>query len=153
MKNISKKDIFFVGTQLILFVLFVLPISTYKLKYNSEIADNLFLIFTLIGVLLIIISMVLLNKNLTPFPTPKQNGKFIKIGVYKTIRHPIYTGIILTTFFYALHSHSLIKIGIAIIIFILFYYKSKYEEILLCDKFPDYNNYIKNSYRFFPFII
>jgi protein-S-isoprenylcysteine O-methyltransferase Ste14 len=153
MKNISKKDIFFVGTQLVLFILYVTPTSSYQLKYYNKIAENIFFIIALIGFTLIIISLVLLNKNITPFPTPKQNGKFIKTGVYKIIRHPIYTGLILTTFFYALYSHSLVKIVIAIILFILFYFKSKYEEILLCDKFPEYNNYIKKTYRFFPFII
>ena len=138
MKNISKKDIFFVGTQLVLFILYVTPTSSYPLKYDSKIAENIFFIITLVGILLIGISLLLLNKNLTPFPSPKQNSELIKTGVYKIIRHPIYTGLIMTTFFYALYSHSLLKIVIAIILFILFYFKSKYEEILLCDKFPEY---------------
>jgi protein-S-isoprenylcysteine O-methyltransferase Ste14 len=152
MNNISKKDIFFVSAQLVLFLFYLIPTPAYQLKYNSKIAENFFLIITLIGILLIVISLLLLNKNLTPFPTPKQNGELIKTGVYKTIRHPIYTGIILTTFFYALYSHGLLKIGIAIILFILFYFKSKYEERLLQKKFPDYYNYTKHTYRFLPFI-
>jgi protein-S-isoprenylcysteine O-methyltransferase Ste14 len=153
MKNISKKDIFFVGTQLVLFLFYVIPTPAYQLKYDSKIAENVFFIITLSGILLIGISLLLLNKNLTPFPSPKQNSELIKTGVYKIIRHPIYTGLIMTTFFYALYSHSLLKIVIAIILFILFYFKSKYEEILLCDKFPEYYNYSKNTYRFFPFIL
>jgi protein-S-isoprenylcysteine O-methyltransferase Ste14 len=153
MKNISKKDIFFVGNQLVLFLIYLISTPAYPLKYDSKIAENIFFIITLVGILLIGISLLLLNKNLTPFPTPKQDSELIKTGVYKIIRHPIYTGLILTTFFYALYSHSLVKIVIAIILFILFYFKSKYEEILLCDKFPEYNNYIKKTYRFFPFII
>jgi protein-S-isoprenylcysteine O-methyltransferase Ste14 len=153
MKNISKKDIFFVGNQLVLFLIYLISTPAYPLKYDSKIAENIFFIITLVGILLIGISLLLLNKNLTPFPTPKQDSELIKTGVYKIIRHPIYTGLILTTFFYALYSHSLVKIVIAIILFILFYFKSKYEESLLCIKFPDYYNYIKHSYRFFPFIM
>ena len=105
------------------------------------------------GFLIVIISIIQLNKSLTPFPTPKENAVLNTKGLYKYVRHPIYAGIIVFTVFFGLYNLSLFKILIGILLFVLFYFKSNYEEKLLLDKFENYTDYIKNTKKFIPFII
>jgi protein-S-isoprenylcysteine O-methyltransferase Ste14 len=101
------------------------------------------------GFLIILLAILQLNKNLTPFPTPKENGELISTGLYKYIRHPIYTGIFLASIGIAFYTGSYWQLAIAIILLILFYFKSTYEESLLIQKYKDYEAYIKKTRRFF----
>lgn len=81
---------------------------------------------------------------------PTENrGKLIKIGIYKTIRHPQYTA-----YFFAVLATGimLLKVGIllfAVILVPLLYLKMKVEEEILVEVFPkDYKKYIKETRMF-----
>ena len=95
---------------------------------------------------------VQLNKNLTPFPTPKENGFLINTGLYKYVRHPIYSGIFLAAIGIAFYTSSYWQLVISFILLILFYYKSKYEESLLIETYKEYEEYKKVTRRFFKLI-
>ena len=109
-------------------------------------------ILSILGLLIIAIALIQLNKNLTPFPSPKVNSVLIKEGLYQYVRHPIYTGIIFFVFFYSLSTLHLARLIVALILYGLFYFKSKYEEAMLINKFVDYKNYQKQTGRFFPLL-
>ena len=98
-----------------------------------------------------LINILQLNKNLTPFPTPIEKGNLIQTGLYKYVRHPIYTGIFLATLGMGLFNTSLWQLSISIILLIFFYFKSNYEETMLIEKYKDYEAYKKSKGRFFPF--
>jgi protein-S-isoprenylcysteine O-methyltransferase Ste14 len=68
------------------------------------------------------------------------------------MRHPIYSGILLFVFGYAIYSQNEYRLIIAVALLILFYFKSSYEERLLKRKFPNYTYYQQKTGRFFPFI-
>jgi len=104
------------------------------------------------GGVIIILALFQLNKNLSPFPTPKNNTTLLQNGLYKYMRHPIYTGIILLFTGYSLYQNSFYKLGIALLLVILFYFKSNYEEQRLEQKFPDYKLYKNKTGKFFPWI-
>ncbi len=146
--NTKYKDLIFVGIQFFLFVCFIfdftlsLPIPTLFKIVGLFVA--------IIGLLIFIIAILQLNKNLSPFPTPKNNAHLIQNGVYKYVRHPIYTGIIAIVFGSSLYFGSIYKMSISILLLLLFYYKSKYEEMLLQNKFSDYSSYKSKTGRFFP---
>lgn len=149
MKNLSPKDYSFVGIQLILFIGYTLPISI----YSFEVFDSLKIILlglSVFGIIILIMAILKLNKNLTAFPTPKTDGQLISDGLYRYIRHPIYTGIILFVFSYAIYRESFWKILIATCLLILFYFKTEFEEKQLKNKFEDYESYQKKTGRFFP---
>ena len=103
------------------------------------------------GFLVILIAILQLNKNLTPFPTPVDSGILIRTGLYKYARHPIYTGIFLAALGLGLFNNSLWQLSIAFILLILFYFKSTYEESMLVEKYEDYLDYRKATGRFFTF--
>lgn len=151
MKSPALKDILFVGIQLLLFVCYFIPLFTFAFQINRFLKYAA-LAIGIIGLLVIAIAMLQLNKNLTPFPTPKENGTLIKNGLYKFVRHPIYSGIILVAIGFGLYSGSVWKISIGFVLWVLFYFKSIYEEGMLSKHFADYKAYQKTTSRFFPFL-
>jgi protein-S-isoprenylcysteine O-methyltransferase Ste14 len=108
------------------------------------------LALTVFGGIIIILALLQLNKNLSPFPTPKDSASLLQNGLYKYMRHPIYTGIILLFLGYSVYQNSFYKLGISLLLVILFYFKSNYEELRLEQTFPDYKNYKTKTGRFFP---
>lgn len=151
MKNIGKKDLFFVGIQFLLFGLYLFPLIQYPFSIHV-IVEYLFLLIALLGVLAIIFAILQLNTNLTAFPTPKNDSELVQEGLFKYVRHPIYSGIILTTIGWGFFQESVWQMGIGITLWVLFYFKSQYEESLLESRYADYKNYKKVSGRFFPFL-
>ena len=149
--KIKRKDFILVGVQFILLTIFFTPF--FKISFQSIV----FLkypgaVISITGFLVILISVFQLNKNLTPFPTPIFNGNLIKTGLYKYIRHPIYSGIFLATIGLGFFNNSLWQICIAVTLLILFYFKSSYEENLLNEKYEEYKKYKETTNRFFPFL-
>ena len=145
----SKKDLFFVGVQMLLLIAYLFEIPGLRIDFPEEI-DFLHLIFAGIGVVMILISMLQLNKDLSPFPTPKKGAKLVTRGIFAYVRHPIYSGLLIATFFLAYYLDSGYKLIIFSLLAILFYYKSKFEEEQLLERFPGYIDYKKRTGRFLP---
>ena len=148
-QGLEPKDFLFVGIQVVLFVLYVLEFNLLRVHAHAIISGTGLIAFIL-GALVVIIALLQLNTNLSPFPSPKASTTLIKTGLYKFIRHPIYTGILLTAFGFALYTESLYKIIISLGLYFLFYYKSKYEEERLSQTFSGYKRYKESTGRFFP---
>lgn len=104
------------------------------------------------GVLLSATGVVTLGRNLTPLPIPKQNAVLVVTGAYRIVRHPIYSGIICIAFGWGVWLGSWLTIGYALLILAFFDSKSRFEERLLDEKFPDYDAYRKRVRKLLPFI-
>lgn len=139
----------YVALQLVLLFAYLLEIPELELEFPSS-ADFLHLAFSAFGIFIIILSMLQLNKNLSPFPTPRKNSELVTTGLFKYVRHPIYSGILIAAFFLAFYFNSGYKMLIFALLLILFYYKSEFEEKELMRKFPEYESYRANTGRFFP---
>ena len=145
--KVKTKDFIFVSLQFLLFLIYTIDSQwffgfTHPIKYIG-------LVFAFLGFLIIILAILQLNKNLSPFPTPKNNSLLIQNGLYKIVRHPIYSGIMLLFLGYGIYKDSVFKLFITALLFILFYLKTNYEEKLLQNKFPEYALYKKKVGRFF----
>jgi len=147
----AKKDIVYVGIQLLLFVLYILPFHFFPLHIHPAIKTT-GQAFALVGLMIVFIAILQLNKTLSAFPTPRHKASLVQIGLFKYIRHPIYSGVMLTAFGFGINQQSTWKLAISALLCILFFFKSKYEEQLLLVRFSDYRQYMKKSYRFFPFL-
>ena len=150
LRHLKAPDILFVGLQLLLFFLyFITPFpSEWQLSAWLRLPA---LLVSLIGILLSALAVLQLRNNISPFPSPVSSGTLVQSGIFKKIRHPIYTGLILFFSAYAIYEESPAKLLLSFILVILFYFKSIYEEKLLMEKFPAYRAYKQTSYRFFPF--
>jgi protein-S-isoprenylcysteine O-methyltransferase Ste14 len=151
MKQIAKKDLIFVGIQAVLLLIYFIPINPFIFQLNIIIRIT-GLILSILGLIIMLFAFLQLNKNLTPFPTPIESGKLIQAGLYKYIRHPIYTGIIIFSIFFGVFNECIWNISIGIALYILFYFKSEYEETLLKKQYKEYESYKLKTKRFFPFI-
>jgi len=147
-KRLKKADFIYVAIQLLLFLAYTYELKTIDISTNYNSFLGGFMLF--IGILLTIIALLQLNRQLSPFPTPKNGSELIETGLYKFVRHPIYTGIISTLLGYALLSNSLYKIGISFLLLTLFFFKSKYEEKRLKQFFENYSSYRNKTGRFIP---
>jgi len=147
--KLQTADITFVLIQFVLFFLFILDISLVELSLPN-IVIKAGVIAVILGILTIGIALLQLNKNLSPFPSPKSGSQLIQNGLYNYIRHPIYTGILLLFTGYSFFTSSGYKLLITVVLLVLFIFKSRYEEKRLTHTFKEYTNYKKSTGRFLP---
>lgn len=147
--NVNPKDQILVSIQLLLFLVFTVNVD-WSLGLYSPRLKNCGLIVSIFGLIIILLSVLQLNKNLSPFPTPKNNAVLVQNGLFKLVRHPIYSGIILVVIGYSVYKDSLYKGIISMLLLILFHFKTKYEEQKLSEKFSNYQSYKKKTGKFFP---
>ena len=83
-------------------------------------------------------------------PVPKAKAKLVTTGLYQTIRHPIYTGLLLASFGSVVQSMAFVKLMFWLFLLALLIYKASWEESLLEKKYPGYAEYKKQTGRFLP---
>lgn len=147
----KKLDLFYVLLQILLSFLLVF----WKFGKLSLLNIDMYLSFTLmiIGLLIILTSILQLSKNLSPFPSPKSNSDLVTSGLYAYLRHPIYTGILILLLGYSLWQMYFSCFLFLLLLGILFYYKAKYEESLLLQKFKSYKEYQEKTKMLFPYLV
>jgi len=80
-----------------------------------------------------------------------EKHKLVTAGVYKTIRHPLYTSLILMLLGGCLAFKNLLCAALTAFIFIpSMYYRAKLEEKLLREEFTEYDEYVKKTGMFLP---
>jgi protein-S-isoprenylcysteine O-methyltransferase Ste14 len=144
----SWKDYLFVSIQFLLFGLYAFDFIP-KMEFPKTIA-TLGGLLAVFGFMISVLAVFELKSNLTVFPTPKSNAILITNGLYRFSRNPIYSGILIFTFGFALYSYSLYRLLIFGCLAIWFYLKSTYEEKQLAKVFKDYESYKQKVGRFFP---
>ena len=64
-----------------------------------------------VGIAIVILAFVSLGQNLTPYPEPLADAELIERGPYRLVRHPIYTGVILTFTGFSIRAGSWVALG------------------------------------------
>ena len=104
------------------------------------------------GVVLAARGVADLGRAMTPLPRPRENAELVQTGAYALVRHPIYGGLILAAFGWALLKASLIAIALAALLVAFFLLKSSREERWLEQRYPEYQAYRARTRRFIPWI-
>jgi protein-S-isoprenylcysteine O-methyltransferase Ste14 len=99
-----------------------------------------------------LLGLLHLGANLTPFPHPKQDGTLITGGVYALVRHPIYSGILIAAFGWALVRAGTPPLFGAVLLALFFDRKAAHEETRLNARFPEYAAYSRRTRRLLPWI-
>jgi len=143
----------FVLVQLALFGLFALGL-VFLPTSNTPASLQIGTVIALFGVGTAGLAVVEhLQRNASPpniAPVPNQRAKLVTSGLYRFVRHPIYTGVLCAAFGAALAHGNPIVIAIAVLFIPFFTLKSMYEERLLRAAYPDYDDYARRTSRFFP---
>jgi protein-S-isoprenylcysteine O-methyltransferase Ste14 len=113
--------------------------------------------FTVVGVLLAAYGVVLLvrgaaalGSSLSPFPRPSEGASLREGGIYGRARHPIYGGVLLLALGWSLALSPLALVATALL-WILLELKSRYEERMLAERYPEFEAYRERvGRRFFP---
>lgn len=90
--------------------------------------------------------------NLNILPQLKDKHQLITSGVYRYIRHPMYTSVILFCLALLITNVDQFSIVVMLILVIDLILKSNVEEMLLSKRFNSYLNYQKKTGKFLPFL-
>lgn len=104
------------------------------------------------GLVLVGVGALRLGAGITPSPVPTSLGQLQTTGLYRFMRHPIYTGVLTAVVGIALRSGSWLHVAIAALTFVYFDRKAAWEEDQLRDHYPDYGAYADRTKKFFPMI-
>jgi protein-S-isoprenylcysteine O-methyltransferase Ste14 len=91
-----------------------------------------------------------LGRQITPWPRPPDHGQLVESGVYRSIRHPIYAGLILVAIGWATAAGSLPSLLAAVGLAMWLDLKARREEAWLLARYPGYAGYRERSWRFVP---
>lgn len=111
------------------------------------------LIFFCLSALLLIWAVLAMKPgNFNVVPTPVETGVMVSCGPYSLIRHPMYTSIFIVAGTLLAAQFDYIKLSITLVLVAGLVVKMVYEERLLCNRFPEYKHYMKETKRVIPFI-
>lgn len=91
-----------------------------------------------------------LGRNLTPLPRPKTGARLVRTGPYRLVRHPIYSGLLIAAFGWALLHGRWLGLLAATSLVPFFDAKATREEAWLVERFPAYPAYRRRVAKLIP---
>jgi len=93
------------------------------------------------GLLVLIVSLFTLRRVIQVAPAPKEGAHLVSAGIYRVLRHPIYTAMVVLVIGLCLRKPTLLTIaaGAGVVAFLCV--KARFEESLLLARYPDYQSY------------
>lgn len=115
-------------------------------KYSTEVAGLLYSIAVLIAVP----AVINLRPSLTAMPEPKAQAPLITHGIYRFIRHPMYTALLCLALGLAMTRGTLFSAVIVLALLVVLQLKSRYEDRLLRQRWPEAQRYQASTGAFLP---
>jgi protein-S-isoprenylcysteine O-methyltransferase Ste14 len=103
-----------------------------------------------LGVLFGIAGAWVLGRNRTIFPHPNPGSELIQHGIYRWVRHPLYTSLALLATAWAVGWGSWAAGVAGLIQTVVLDLKSRREEVWLRNRFPEYDRYARRVRRLVP---
>ena len=112
------------------------------------------LVMEIAGILLGIWAIVVMGwRNVNVSPLVKRDARLVTKGPYASIRHPMYSAVLLTLWPLIIDRYSLFRLAVGLILTVDLLLKIRYEEGLLKKRFPEYEAYMKVTKRLIPFVL
>jgi protein-S-isoprenylcysteine O-methyltransferase Ste14 len=102
------------------------------------------------GVLVAAAGGMRLGPALTPTPIPKEGAELVTSGIYRFVRHPIYSGVLLAALGLVILGSSAGHIVGWLALFVVLSVKASGEEAMLAKLHPGYDSYAKSTGRLIP---
>lgn len=124
------------------------------LAVRVEAATSTSIVVILAGVVLGISAIASIRlSQLSVLPEIRNQASLVTTGPYRWIRHPMYTGLMLLTAGCVSSPLDSWKLPVWLVLVAVLWGKSTYEEGLLCQRFPEYEEYRRRTKRFIPWFI
>ncbi len=153
----EKKSIVATGTMTGFFIVYyfvlisnagIIPVKNINTA-RALAAAGTFMIFS--GCIMNILGRFNLGKNWADQIKIYKEQSLVQSGMYKYVRHPLYASLFVMFYGGCLVYRSLPGFAMVTFIFVPFmYYRAKQEEMLLKEKFPEYENYKRKTGMFLP---
>ena len=105
-----------------------------------------------LGAAILLVGIVNLGRSPTPLPTPVPHGELRTSGLFRLVRHPIYTGVMALALGTALRLANPWAMLAALALVAWFMAKARWEERHLAARYPGYAAYAATTPRFVPFL-
>ena len=133
---------------LLLLALALLPHGTlWPVKLGVVVAA---IVLALAGAVLAVLGVRGLGPALTASPSPREHAPLVTAGVYGVVRSPIYTGLMTGGVGLVLLGASVWHLVLWLGLFVLLAVKARWEERMLLEEHPDYQDYAADVGRFVP---
>jgi len=144
----GKEHNYLLYIQLILLILLA-----YFGDLNRVFSNPLLSIIFSLGLIACALSVMRLGtKSFSPFPYPSKTNVHANEGVYKYVRHPLYSGIMLSGLALLLSNLKLETFAVLITLGLILNIKADIEEEHLLKRHGDYKTYQTNTKKFIPFV-
>jgi protein-S-isoprenylcysteine O-methyltransferase Ste14 len=139
--------------QLLLLLAIVAAATLFPLPADSSVEQTARVagLVVLVGGLAVFgLGIVTLGSSLSPLPAPLPGAGLVERGIYRFIRHPIYSGLILAALGGSVYAVSGLALGLTLVLAVVLDLKSRREEIWLRERFPGYEAYAARTRKFIP---
>jgi protein-S-isoprenylcysteine O-methyltransferase Ste14 len=102
------------------------------------------------GLLLLFAAITRLGRAIQIDPSPRTDATLVTAGIYKWLRHPIYTAIVVMVIGLFLRRATLQVAVMSAIVIAFLALKARFEEQLLTARYPDYAEYKRKSWGLVP---
>jgi protein-S-isoprenylcysteine O-methyltransferase Ste14 len=89
------------------------------------------------------------GRSLTPMPSPRTGAALLTGGLYRRVRHPVCSGLLVWAFGMGIAAASGLHFVLFGLLWIFFNAKAAHEERLLAQVFSSYPEYASRTPRFF----
>ncbi|MGH9035960.1 MAG: methyltransferase family protein [Acidimicrobiia bacterium] len=102
------------------------------------------------GWFVLVVALVGLGRSLTVLPTPAKRSTLKTTGLYRFVRHPIYSGVLAIVLGGAAASGRVLKLALALALVALLTGKARWEEDMLRRRYTAYDDYAHRTPGFLP---
>jgi protein-S-isoprenylcysteine O-methyltransferase Ste14 len=102
------------------------------------------------GAAVLVVAALNLGRSLTALPNPTERSTLKTRGLYRWVRHPIYSGVMALVIGTAAKSGTVVDAILAAALVALLAGKARWEERMLRHRYPDYVDYAARTPAFVP---
>ncbi len=156
MTDHKKKDIRLFFPAFVIWIILLMVTSFQNLlRPNYMIQIPMIVVGALIfivGLVITVNAQMTLKRNYSGRLRIREGHQLITHGIYKYVRHPVYTGTLLRTFAIPIFMTSLLGFLVALMGIPLIIYRIGVEEKMLIEEFgEDYVDYTKTTWKLLPY--